>query len=270
MSNVFNIKRFGKYLTYDLNNAWNYFGFSLLVLGIVPLIIFLFQQIFSLAFTQHLTDLPMWAKYTAIAITVAALVIVAPTKLYGRLTAKRAGSDWLMVPASAFEKFLSMVIILCLVVPAAFLAVLSACDLLLSLVPYYGDSAVLQGADALVQFKDFLHVEMADVFTITGVGYSLVWISFCTWILSFALGAICFKKSKAAKVILCIILLESLISILGMLFFTTFDINLESFFENMSVEKAQNWFNAMISIVTFVVLGALCGGIYARIKTLKH
>ena len=267
MGNFFNIKRFGKYLTYDLNNACNYFGFCLLVLGLVPLIVFVFQQIFSLAFTQSLTLLPMWAKYTAFGITMVALVIIAPVKLYGRLTEKRAGSDWLMIPASAFEKFLSMVIVLCVVVPAVFFAVLASCDLLLSLIPYYGESMVSSG---LAAFDKIVASVNSEVFKITDAGIATIWLSFCTYILTFALGAICFKKSKAAKVILCIIALDSLLSILGMIFITAFDFDFSGFFDDMTPEKAQHFLNTMINICYFVIFGVLLGGIFARIKTLKH
>lgn len=268
MSNVFDIKRFGKYISYDLNNAWNNFGLSLIVLALVPLIVFVFQEVFSLAFTQSLTELPVWAKGTALGVTAVALIIIAPVKLYGRLTEKRLGSDWLMVPASAFEKFLSMVLILCVVVPVVFLAISSCCDMLLSLIPCYGESLIFKGADAWNQLVQM--IQDNDGLEVTTAGYSMVWLSFCSSILVFTLGAICFKKNKVAKVILCLIAFESVVSLLGMGIVNVFDIDLDTFFDGMTVEKAQHWFNTWLNIGNFIVFGVLLGGIYARIKTLKH
>ena len=143
MNNIFDIKRFGRYLTYDLNNAWNNFGISALVLGLMPLILLFFNTIFGLVFSGQVQPLHPAAK---VAIMVCAFIIVAisgPVKLYGHLTERRSGSDWLMLPASSFEKFLSMTVMLCIALPVVVLGLFSVCDLLLSwIVPVYGDSIV--------------------------------------------------------------------------------------------------------------------------------
>ena len=45
MNNIFNFKRFVNYLRFDLRNAKNYYGLSMLVVGLLPVIVFAFSQI---------------------------------------------------------------------------------------------------------------------------------------------------------------------------------------------------------------------------------
>ena len=47
MNNVFSAKRFGKYFSYDLKHCIDTFGLSLLILGLMPMITFLFASIIS-------------------------------------------------------------------------------------------------------------------------------------------------------------------------------------------------------------------------------
>ena len=39
MNNIFDIKRFGQYFLYDLRRAWNNYGLSLLLMGLIPIIL---------------------------------------------------------------------------------------------------------------------------------------------------------------------------------------------------------------------------------------
>ena len=50
MDRTFDIRRFGRYLAWDLRNARNNAGFSLLVYGVTPIFIFAFFQLCSLIF----------------------------------------------------------------------------------------------------------------------------------------------------------------------------------------------------------------------------
>ena len=60
---------------------------------------------------------------------------------YGYLTEKKAGSNWLMVPASKAEKFVSMLLMVCIVIPLLFFVVYMVLDGFLSLVdPTYGQA----------------------------------------------------------------------------------------------------------------------------------
>ena len=279
MNKVFDIKRFGKYFTYDLNNALGNYGISALVIGLLPLIMLVFSVIFSLIIAGEAVTLPIQAKLALFGITVLVVVLSAPTKLYGSLTERRAGTDWLMIPASSFEKFLSMAIMLCIVLPLVVFGLFVVCDLLLGwIVPAYGESIFKTLKDGINIVGLTMNPEdMPIVWPTAGGTFASVFLSWCGSILPFGLGAICFKKGKAAKTILCIFALEILLSILLVILFKGgyergFELGqrMSDFFENMTAEKAQFWANLLISLMYLVIIGGLLTAIFFRVKTIKH
>ena len=281
MNKVFDIKRFGKYFTYDLNNALGNYGISALVIGLLPLIMLVFSVVFSLVITGEVATIPLPAKIALFGITVLVVILSAPTKLYGSLTERRAGTDWLMLPASSFEKFLSMAIMLCIVLPLVVFGLFMICDLLLGwIVPAYGDSVFRTFKDgiSLAGFNAAIE-DMPIVWPTKGGTLASVFLSWCASILPFGLGAICFKKGKAAKTILCIFALEIILSLLlvivvkgggGYLVDSEFGQRLSDFFGNMNAEKAQFWANFLISLMYLVIVGGLLTAIFFRVKTIKH
>ena len=100
MNNVFDFKRFGKYFVYDLRRAKNNYWISLLLMGLLPVALYLVYQFFSLIGGNGLAELPNEAKTIAVVICVFAVMLGAGAKIYGSITEKRAGSDYLMLPAS--------------------------------------------------------------------------------------------------------------------------------------------------------------------------
>ena len=280
MNNVFNLKRFGKYFVYDLNNAWNNYGISALVIALLPLIMLIFNVVFGLVFNGDATPLLLPMKVTLFLVVFAVVILSAPTKLYGRLTERRAGSDWLMVPASSFEKFLSMALMLCVVLPVSVFGLFALCDLLLGwIVPVYGGSMVKEIATNFPSVADM-------AMTINGVSASgftkggLIAIAFLTWcasILPFGLGAVCFKKGKAAKTILCIFALEIILSILLVVVFKAgfsngfdFEQMMSRVMENATSGKAQFWSNFLLNLNYLIVVGGLLAALFFRVRTIKH
>lgn len=270
MNNVFDIKRFGRYLTYDLNNAWNNFGISTLVLGLMPLILLFFNTLFSLVFTGQVQQLHPAAKGSILACAFIIVAISGPIKLYGHLTERRSGSDWLMLPASSFEKFLSMMVMLCIILPVAALGLFAVCDLLLSwIVPIYGDSIVRQISGGLHEIVVGEGIDFA-IFT-PGGAVAGTWMNWMICVLPFALGALCFKKGKAAKTILCIFGLNMLLSFVFVMLFKGINMeSFEAFFENLTEDRLGFWANFLINAFYFVVVGGLLTALYCRVRTIKH
>ena len=278
MNKVFDIKSFGKYLTYDLNNALGHYGISALVIGLLPLIMLVFSVIFSLIITGEAVVLPHTVKLALFGITALVVILSAPTKLYGSLTERRAGTDWLMLPASSFEKFLSMAIMLCIVLPLVVFGLFVVCDLLLGwIVPAYGESLFKTFKDT-ISFAGLADMDDISIVSPTGGGtLASVFMGWCASVLPFGLGAICFKKGKAAKTILCIFALEILFSFLIVILFKggyesgfEYGQRMADFFGNMTAEKAQFWVNFLINLMYVVIVGGLLTAIYFRIKTIKH
>lgn len=271
MNNVFDLKRFGKYFTYDLNNAFNNFGVSALVIGLLPLILLIFNVLFGLVFTGEVPQLALPTKFVLVLIVLVLASLAAPVKLYGSITERRSGSDWLMLPASSFEKFLSMVIMLIIVLPVVLVGLFCLCDLLLSwIVPVYGDSVTRMIFSGAGNFMDMLNA--SETFITPSGGLATTFMTWCTAILPFGLGAICFKKGKVAKTILCIIALEMLLSLVLAIVFRSGSSweNLDTFFENLTAEKAQFWLNFLINAYYLVVVGGLLAGLFFRVKTIKQ
>ena len=82
---------------------------------------------------------------------------------------------------------------------------------------------------------------------------------------------ICFKKSKVAKTILCIFAISMVLSTIGMIIVGHSGTFYFNWFEQFdTVTEAVSALNWTLSIAFAVYVGGLLGGIYYRIRTLKH
>ena len=265
MNNIFDIKRFGQYFLYDLRRAKNNYGLSLLLMGLIPIILYIVGQLISLISGNGIMELPDAMKIMGIYIVLVVVILGAGTKIYGFVTEKRAGSDFLMLPASTFEKWLSMVLMVCIALPVVLFALLFVSDGLMGLVfphSYGGRLFDLVGRDVL------------DAFEEEGLSFNipaLTIISWCLNILVFTLGAICFKKGKVGKTILCLMGLATIISTLLVIIFGTSNIDTEQFTAFFDTpEKAVSVFNWSLSIIYTIIFGLLLGGIWYRLRTIKQ
>ena len=265
MNNVFDIKRFGNYFLYDLRRARNNYALSLLITGTLFISIFVVFELFSLIFTQEIQPLPDAIKYMSLFVALCIVIIGSGAKLYGSLTEKRAGSDFLMLPASTLEKWLSMALVVCVVLPLVLFALQFASAALMSFFfpNTYGDRVL-----ALIPLQ-----EMKDAMAEEGIHVNLeasLFFNWCINVLTFTLGAVCFKKSKVAKTLLCIFGLSIVLSTLLAIFVGTDGIyinSLEMFDNPAAAVRAINW---AANIVYFVFIGGLLGGLYYRLRTINH
>jgi len=266
MNNVFDIKRFGKYFAYDLRRAKNNYGISLLVMGLMPVAFFLIAQFINLISGNGFSQMPEPVGFIAIFVTIVVVILGAGTKIYGSITEKRAGSDYLMLPASTLEKWLSMVLIVCIVLPVILFALLIATDFLMNLIfPIaYGERIFGLGLGA----------ELTEMLDAEGISFNFPAIMFLSWcenILIFTLGAICFKKAKVAKTLLCMMAFSMIISPLMVLIFGRTNIDTDWLMERFNdADSIINTINWALSILYTLVIGGLLAGLYFRLRTLKH
>jgi hypothetical protein len=193
------------------------------------------------------------------------VILGAGVKLYGFVTEKRAGSDFVMLPASTTEKWLSLALIVCIVLPVVLFALLFVSDALMSLVfPLtYGGRLFNQA---------FANNILAEVMDEEGVSFNLPAVLFCNWcesILVFTLGAICFKKSKVAKTILVLIAASFVLSV-GMVAFNINDLSYPSYIGFSNATEFVSYMNWTASISYAIFIGGLLCAIYFRLRTLKH
>lgn len=270
MNSVFSFKRFVKYLGYDIVNAKNYFGMSLLICGLMPLIVYLFFQLFSIIFTGHMGDDTIFSQITAMCVSYCVVVLCFPAKVYGSITERRAGSSWVLLPASVFEKWLSAFVVTCVVLPVCFGVLFFGVDALMSVcVDNYANPL----AGYVFNFKKML-ADLSEDARIMGMHLDytgLFFIGWCDSILIYLLGALFFKKSKIAKTILVLMAFSTIVSIFtgsmihnGFSFGITDDMGIEQI--NLFLDKI-NAFAYWYYIAIFVVINAL---IYWRLKTIKH
>ena len=276
MNNFFDIKRFGNYFLYDLRRAKNNYGLSLLLLGLIPVILFVAYVLLSLIgilFNGHADGIGMMSdgmKFAGVFTTLCVVLLGAGAKIYGFVTEKRAGSDFLMLPASTFEKWLSMVLVVCVVLPVVLFALQFVSDSLLALIfPNTYGSSVASFID-----QDFIKGISAGLMDEEGLYINFPAIAFLNWcenVLAFTLGAVCFKRGKVGKTILCLFGLGVLFSTLMVLLVGNTNIDTDQFVALFdSPDKAFSAANWILNLIYIIVIGGLLGGLYYRLRTLKQ
>lgn len=266
MNNVLDIRRFWNYFLYDLRRAKNNYGLSLLLIGLTPVIFFLIFAAWSLLWHGSVGTMDASGKFVAVFVSLTVVLLASGAKIYGFVTEKRAGADFLMLPASSMEKWLSCVLTVCIVLPAVLFSLLFAGDALLALIlPGSYGARFFAGAG-----EDFFRM-----LSVEGIRFNLPFALFLNWcenMLIFTLGAVCFKKSKVAKTFLCLMAVGMVFSFLMVWFFGNAFPDLadwaESHFDDPAVMART--LNRTISIFYAVVIGGLLGGLYYRIRTIQQ
>lgn len=267
MNNIFNIKRFSTYFMYDLRNAKNNYGLSMVVVGLVPVIMFAFYQI--IAWMSSANNYVLGSPVRVMSFLIACYIVLlsSPVKLYGRITERRYGSDWLMIPASTFEKWLSMMLITAIVIPVVMTVFLMASDTVLSLLfPYaYGETifSILDGVN-------IFDIECGPQLSIN-LGYPLI-VSWICNALIFTLGAIFFKRAKIAKTILACMAIGVVSS---SVFFSFINADsFELFIDEVEISgdpgRAVSIINNWVNITMILELVVLSVAIFFRLRTIKH
>ena len=124
MNEIFDFKRFWTYFKYDLKQMWRNHSKAAIMIGGASAIFYVIWVLASLVFTQHWSSPVIYARL-AVFILAFAILELYMVRAYGYLTEKKEGSAWLMVPASKTEKFVSMLLMVCIVIPLLFFVVLT-------------------------------------------------------------------------------------------------------------------------------------------------
>ena len=262
MKEIFDFKRFGKYFQYDLGHAVSNYGLTALILGLWPFLWLVFQWVFKAVFRTGDFD----GDFTHTVWPVVVMIIVFMSfgaRVYGGVTDRKKGTDWIALPASALEKTLSLLLITCVVLPACIFLLTTIGNALVSIfVPDNGSILPFCGLRDHLDFGEENYINAPLI----------LWLNWCENVLAFTLGALCFKRNKVGKTILCYIALMFIFGILMMLFFHTTSLDgdaIERLLGDFDATRAQNWLNVGLNLIYGVVFAALIGGIWARIKTIK-
>ncbi len=219
-NDVLNMNRLGRYLVTDIKNAIARYGVSFLVMATVSLTAYLLIGFFTMIVGAGWHSIEVAPRSVIMGITILVLIISAPAKIYGFITDKREGSSFLMIPASSLEKTLSMIIVCCVVVPFAFLAVYLSLDQILCLIDNRcGDSiivAINNGQTILNEIFRKASLESGNLIPDYS-SFTSPWLyadDLAQGFLTFLLGALLFKSSKPAKTFGCLILLSIAVSMI--------------------------------------------------------
>lgn len=269
MNNVFDINRFGKYFLYDLRNAKNYYWISMLICGFFPIIVFAIVELVSILIAGVWVNAGVPVLIASVMMVFIIVPLTFPVKAYGKLTDKKAGSNWLLLPASSFEKWLSMMIIICVIVPVVLCALAIFSGWILSVVfpnlcEYTLIGLLKTGSAELAKETDgMISVNIP----------AILYLSWVENILCFTLGAIIFKKAKVGKTFLALIVLGSIFSWITAVIFGISAFGGNVIITDPGVEDVVSMLkNVNVTIfgsaIFYFLFGA--GGIFYRIKTMKH
>ncbi|MBO5849419.1 MAG: hypothetical protein J6R17_09490 [Bacteroidales bacterium] len=131
MNNTFNIKRFGNVVRRDGMSYFQNFGWTLIVLWALPVILWFLTYISMETFDTGIIS----NRDTKISILMWLSLMIVPSRLYKNYNDSRKGVVLAMTPASSLEKFLSMILYCTVITPIIYMLGAIAIDTILALKP---------------------------------------------------------------------------------------------------------------------------------------
>jgi len=202
MSQAFNIKRFGRMLTYDLRRCsvlrWRgmgSMGANMLVIMLLPLICVLTQFIIG---THVFCMVP--ERWFFIILCGMLVMVLTPEMLYGKIN-REEGIHYAMLPATKLEKYLSMLVMTLVVCPLTTICGMFVVDTLATFLPFHVYDQYLWQSLAPLEGFGFHPVEH--------FGWPQFWhlmaiiLGFLMAGMAFTLGNTLFLKNKTVMTILC-------------------------------------------------------------------
>ena len=251
MNNTFDFKRFHKMLSYDWKRFVRNFGITLLVWMCMPVAFWVISLVFNF-------ELPTEVRESIIFGLVAITLMLAPSRIYGKVNLPREGVDFAMMPTTGLEKFFSMFLYCSLVTPAVTLMGSWLVDSFMALLPFGGFKGFAMQDDFLrnITFGDFV---MLVVSLVTAA-----------WAVSsiFMFGNMVFKRRKAGKTFAWGMLIVFALSMIFQLFqfWNAFGIWVTNTSCQVGV-RFLPWVYSAVQLVVAIVFYVLT---YHKIKTQKY
>ena len=296
-NNIFNFRRFGKYFTSDIRTCTANYGLSLLTMAVLtPIATYALISgfIYLMGGSWQGPEVP--TRTFIFFMMAVCLVVTMPVKCYGKLTEKQYGSFWLTLPASRLEKFISMIIITCIIAPIAGIGIYLGIDAIICAIdPTCGEGLMATGINYFRNASEFIE-EIGGELTLNFGNEQIPvedrtlsmdilrqmnnpWLyidDFFAMSLPFLLGAIYFKKGKTVKTFLALAVIGTAASALMVPVMKEWAMKIaESYDADMLVYNMLNngifrHFTLIDTISDTLVNLAILTGIWFRIKTLKH
>lgn len=275
MNNNFNFGRFGKYFVYDLKRQWKNIGMLVLIFALSPVIFYMLYMFFAALFDGGLMklfsgmsiDVPsIWVRFGMAAVMITIFVMLFPSRAYGEITDKAKGSEWLMLPASRLEKYVSMMLVTLLVIPIMYIVVYLLSD---GLVCLFDKSC----GGTLMSFRINDLLRTTDII----IPANGLWIIIANTVqnaIIFLLGGLIFKKWKVVGTLLANFAIGVFFStLISMLFVNMDPVMVGEKFMNWTVRHADSvdlWLNGFINFWTLLIVAVCAIWIWFRLKRIQH
>ena len=292
-NDIFNFQRFGKYFSTDIRTCWANFGLSLMTITLlIPVVTYFISTAFNLILKSSWDGPDTGMRFFIFCVALICMVVTMPVKCYGKITEKQYGSFWLTLPASRLEKFISMFLLTCIIVPVVGVALFLGIDAIICAFDHTCGSSLIAGAmkfirnmgdvqELTMNFVDEnISIEDATLVQqiIDQINSPLLYADeLIGMTLPFLLGAVFFKNSKTVKTILVLFAFSTAVSIVSTPIMESWASNVfDSLNDNPAVLTRlfdNGFFKNLVLIDTIsdaIVNLALMAGVWFRIKTLKH
>ena len=235
--NKFNLDRFVDILKKEWSEYFRAYGISLIVWSCIPVLLWIATLVFDIQI-----DANSRGGFAGMMVFLAMMNV--PEKVYGKVNLQREGVAYSMLPATAGEKFFSMMIYCSIVTPVLCFAGCMLMDFLMYLMPFGG-------------FNDVI------ILPVLGFGKEYLLMILFLLIVSamFMFGNMVFKKRKAGKTVAWVFLALFVLTILIRLVF-----GIWLSIDEITFEK--------FPVAPYLILAAIAFGFYfgtyRKIKTQKY
>lgn len=217
-NDIFNFRRFGKYFNSDVRSCWADYGLSLITISVlVPVALYVIVAAFNMLSSSSWDGPDSGLRFTVFCFAFICMIVTMPVKCYGKVTEKKYGSFWLTLPASRLEKFISMILMTCIIVPTLGIGLYLGSDALICAIDKTCGSNLLATGIGFLNnlnqiqslslnlINESVKIENAAVVhkIISQLDSPLLYIDEIFGVsLPFLLGAIYFRKGKIVKTVI--------------------------------------------------------------------
>lgn len=245
MNEVFDIKRLGKLVQYEVVNYMPRFFRTLLILASIIVATWLLSFTLSFEILDYDRSLLVKTLFTL-------AIVISPFIVYKDMNNRKKGYFYAMIPASTLEKLLSMLVLCLVIVPLLTYAVLTGTDLLLWLLSKVGIGSFLH----IEFYNPFTHVNLVDDEYLQPYIYPvfdsiIYFVNIVAYTIMF--NAI-FRKNKVLKTILFNI---SMTFVLVILTAVIANITTPEFWEN-TFEGVVEWIEGKTDVELFAYIMTAC------------
>lgn len=274
MSNTFNFSRFVNYLRFDLSRMWKNHTKTAILLGGGSLIVYLLVGIGGLLLNFHWAVATEPVRFFGIFFALAVLQLYM-ARTYGFVTDRKEGSDFLLIPASTLEKWLSMLLIALVVIPVLFFVAYFAVDGLICLAdPRAGESLFSLVLGGFSELRSGMP-EFNEVLAQKGLPYnygigSLIvpfLLSMAFNYLYYLLCGLVFKRHKILNAFFVAMVLSSVFSLVLGNIIPNMDM---SYMNEQEAFAVADTAYSVMTVILGVFVAALAAAVFVRLRKISH